>query len=103
MVAVASELRRVGRVHIDSGQILILDPVRLTEVQYDSVVRAPRTDRAAEVWLESEEGEVTVENFLDPPRRTNDAVVVGTDDGSYAVWVEYGGDGRPSSIRVDLR
>ncbi len=77
--------------------------MRLTEIQYDSVVRAPRRERAAEVWPESEEGEVTVENFLDPPKRTNDGVVVEIDDGSYSVWIEYGDDGRPSSIRLDRR
>ena len=89
---------------MDSGQILILDPGRLkNEVQYDSVVRTPRVRHAAEVWLEHEEGEVTIENFLDPPRRTNDGVVVETNDGSYSVWVEYGDDGLPTSIRIDLR
>src|SRR5262249_14484817 len=97
------ERKVVGRVHVDSAQILILDPVRLREVQYDSVVQTPRTDNAAEVWLEHEVGEVTVENFMDPPRRTNDGVVVNTaGDGSFSVWVEYGDDGLPRSIGIDL-
>jgi hypothetical protein len=53
--------------------------------------------------LEREEGEVTIENFLDPPRRTNDGVVIDTgSDGSFNVWVEYGADGQPASIRIDL-
>jgi hypothetical protein len=98
-----SERKRAGRVHVDSGQILILDPVRLQETQYDSVARTPRVEDAAEVWVENEKGEVTVENFLDPPRRTNDGVVVDTgSDGSFSVWIEYGDDGSPRSIRIDL-
>jgi len=72
-------------------------------VQYDSVIRVPRVDHTAEVWLEREEGEVTIENFLDPPRRTNDGVVIDTgSDGSFNVWVEYGANGQPASIRIDL-
>ena len=98
-----SERKVVGRVHVDSAQILILDPGRLREVQYDSVVRTPRHDHAAEVWLENEVGEVTVENFMDPPSRTNDGIVVNTEgDGSFSVWVEYDEDGRPRSIGIDL-
>src|SRR5579862_6834118 len=100
----SNEREAVGRIHVDSGQILILDPGRLkNEVQCDSMVRTPRVRYAAEVWLEHEEGEVTVENFLDPARRTNDGVVVETDDGTYSVWVEYDDDGLPTSIRIDLR
>jgi hypothetical protein len=92
----ANEPQRVGQIHVDSGQILILDPVRLTDIQYDSVVRTDRADHTAEVWLEREEDEVTIENFLDAPRRTNDGVVVETGGGgSFSVLIEYGEDGMP--------
>jgi hypothetical protein len=37
----SDEQKIVGRIHVDTAQILILDPVRLTEVQYDSVIRVP--------------------------------------------------------------
>jgi hypothetical protein len=94
----------VGWVHVDSAQILILDPVRLKEVQYDSVVRGADDRKAAEVWIENEEGEITIENFLDPPRRTNDGVVIATgSDGSFPITIEYGSDGEPASIRISLR
>lgn len=54
--------------------------------------------------FENELGEVTIENFLDPPKRTNDGVAVRTDkDGSFPVWVEYDEDGLPTAIQVDLR
>lgn len=98
------ERQIVGRVHVDSGQIVILDPGRLTEIQYESVVRALADKGAIEVWLEHEEGEVRVENFLDPPTRTNDGVAISTgEDGSFPVWVEYDEDGTPRSLGVDIR
>ena len=97
--------RVVGRVNVDSGQIFIVEPMRLTEVQYDSVVRAlDEADGAVEVWIENELGEVTIENFLDPPIRTNDGVAIRTNrDGSFPVWVEYDEEGLPTSIGIDLR
>ena len=67
------------------------------------MVPTTRDRHAAEVWLENEDAEVTVENFLDPPRRTNDGVVIETgSDGSFAMSVDYGDDGQPASIRIDL-
>jgi hypothetical protein len=99
----ANERKIIGRVHVDSAQILILDPVRLTETQHDSVSRALEDDAAVEVWLENEAGEVTVENFLDPPNRTNDGVAIRTgEDGSFAVWAEYDEVGRLTSIGLDI-
>jgi hypothetical protein len=95
-----SKRRVAGNVHVDSAQILILDPGRLTEWQYNSVIDTPRVENTAEVWLEES---VTVENFLDPPKRTNDGVVVDTgSDGSFSVQVEYGDHGFVTSIRIDL-
>jgi hypothetical protein len=100
---VSTDHKIVGQVHVDSAQILIMDPVRLRESQYDSVVRTPRDRHAAKVWLKNEEGEVTIENFMEPPRRTNDGVVVDTgSDGSFSIEVECGEEGRPTSIRIDL-
>ncbi len=99
----SSRSRLVGHIHIDSAQILILDPVRLNETQYDSlmIAQASRVDGAAEVWIENEPP--TIENFLDPPRRTNDGVVVETGrDGSVSVFVDRAADGRLRSIRLEI-
>ena len=93
--------RNVGTVHVDSGQILILDPVRMTDWQYNAVVDAPRDRGAAEVWLEEV---TTIEDaFADEVRRTNDGVVIETGgDGSFTVEVEYDERSQPSAVRIRL-
>jgi hypothetical protein len=90
-----------GRVHVDSALILILDPGRLTEWQYNSVLDEIQDHDTAEIWLEKEPRAEEILGAV--PRRTNDGVVVGTGtDGSFEVHIEYGPHGRPVSIRIDL-
>jgi hypothetical protein len=73
--------REVGQVSTDTGAILLIDPVYLmTEEDHD----AGRTPESLAPGYDA----VHVET-----RR----------DGTFPVVVEYGDDGAPTSIRIDLR
>jgi hypothetical protein len=90
-----------GTIHVDSALILILDPGRLAEWQYDSVIDEIQSGDTAEIWLDEEPKAEEILGAV--PRRTNDGVVVSTgSDGSFDVQVEYGPHGRPVSIHIDL-
>ena len=86
--------RHVGNVYVDSGQILILEPTRLSSKdEYDRVLRASNASEAGEVWLRDSP----------PVEMTADGVVVGVGgDGQFPVFVTYSADGTPTSIRIDL-
>jgi hypothetical protein len=92
----------VGYIHVDSAMIFLLDPGRLLDWQYNSIIDTPVTGAATEVWLDEEPDADEVLGYK--PRRTNDGVVVPTgSDDSFPVEIEYGTDGQPDAIRIQLR
>jgi hypothetical protein len=76
-----------------SAQILILDPVRLaTETEYQRVVEVTLEKGAGEVWLRR-----------GPDEETNDGVALETrSDGVFPVYVDYGDDGQPKAVHIEL-
>jgi hypothetical protein len=88
-----AERKLVGHLHLDSAQILILEPTRLdSEAEYQRVVEVTLEKGAGEVWLR--DGAVET---------TSDGVVVETgNDGEFPVYVEYHDDGVAKSIHIDL-
>jgi hypothetical protein len=88
-----AERRLVGHLHLDSAQILILDPVRLgTEDEYQRVVQVTLEKKAGEVWLRDEELETT-----------NDGIALETgSDGEFPVYVDYDDGGLPRAVYIDL-
>jgi hypothetical protein len=76
-----TDAREVGRVSIDTGAVLIIDPMYLMTDEDHDAGKTPE--------------------LLAPGY---DAVHVETRrDGTFPVVVEYGDDGTPHAIRVDLR
>jgi hypothetical protein len=88
-----ADRKLVGHLRLDSAQILVLDPVRLgTEAEYQRVVQVTLEQGAGEVWLRDEGLETT-----------NDGVAIETgSDGEFPVYVDYGDDGLPRGIHIDL-
>lgn len=86
--------RLVGRVPVDSSQIVVLDPVNLPG---DS---EPYYQRVVELTLDKGAGEVTFEAAS--PGEPDGVAVETNTDGSFPVYVTYGKDGSPTEIRIEL-
>jgi hypothetical protein len=87
------EERHVGNVYVDSGQIVILEPTRLSsEDEYQRVVDVSLEKGAGEVSLRESKLEISADGV----------VVETTSDAVFPVFVTYDDSGIPTQIRIAL-